>query len=321
MEVRAKVLISQLYVALQRMYPQEDDKEWSCNEDLCLSSLYQMSSNTSLHYKFVSHFDLLYEFCIFTIDFVEQNISQHLPNICPETFCPADLVSYAGWSLFCTETGQSESRKHLTKSTYSQAQLSPALDQTESPEACSTPTAGSCPPSGWSFLNMALLNFFGKWKFYGCLQRTIILVGIFLRSQYFGIFLISVCLQRSGIWWSSPWTWTRDWRGDSARLLSVGAICPLPPGENLTARPNFQPLQSIAKLFYLRVSCSTSLTTCGKPLSTRRLTRSPLVCEARRCRSTLTREGTPSRISSTIFGRPGALMSPMHSSKNECYKI
>ena len=34
---------------------------------------------------------------------------------------------------------------------FSKAQPSPALDPRECLEGCSTPTAGSCPPSGWSF--------------------------------------------------------------------------------------------------------------------------------------------------------------------------
>merc|ERR1712179_226816 len=53
---------------------------------------------------------------------------------------------------------------------------------------------------------------------------------------------------------------------------------------------------------FSRASCSTFLTTCGKHLSTRRLTRSRLVCEARRWQTTRRRDEIPSRISSTIFG-------------------
>ena len=40
---------------------------------------------------------------------------------------------------------------------YFQARLSPALDQRESLEACSTPTVGSCPPSGWPLFKKTLL--------------------------------------------------------------------------------------------------------------------------------------------------------------------
>ena len=132
-----------------------------------------------------------------------------------------------------------------------------------------------------------------------------------------GIFSRSVCLQRARVGWGSPWTWSGDGGGDGARLLSVGSLCPLPPGAS-HRQTNQNCLQT---KFLPRASCSTFLTTCGKPLSTRRLTRSRLVCAAKRLQTTLIQDEIPSRISSTIFGRPGALTSPMHSSKDESHDI
>merc|ERR550525_333378 len=114
----------------------------------------------------------------------------------------------------------SSSAASLSRQMTSSAPLFPALALTEFPEAFSTPTAGSCPPSACPDQ---------------MLRRTL----------------------------------------------------------DLVPRPGRRPCTPTISGFHLssfcRASCSTSPTTCGKPLSTRRLTRSPPACAARRSPSTTTR--------------------------------
>ena len=127
----------------------------------------------------------------------------------------------------------------------------------------------NCSPSGWSFtfFHLAFVIVFFLQNDQESTKYRKIMCGRLRHSS-----LNEHFFQRSGIRRCSPWTWTGDWRGDCARLLSVGALRPLPPGD---ASLNYQFVELLQTFFSSRASCSIFPTTCGRRSSTRRSTRSP----------------------------------------------